>query len=41
MLGFQAREIRAVAAGLHHSYSNSGSEPYLQPTPHLMAMPDP
>ena len=33
--------IRATAAGLHHSHSNSGSEPHLQPTPQLPAMPDP
>ena len=29
------------AAGLHHSHSNARSEPCLQPTPQLMAMPDP
>ena len=33
--------MRAVAAGLHHSHSNTGSKPCLQPTPQLMAMPDP
>ena len=33
--------IRAVAAGLHHSHSNAGSELRLQPTPQLMATPDP
>ena len=33
--------IRAVAAGLHHSQSDSGSEPPLLSTPQLMAMPDP
>ena len=33
--------IRAVAAGLHQSYSNMGSEPRLRPTPQLMAMLDP
>ena len=33
--------IRAVAAGLHHSHSNIKSEPHLQPTPQLTAMPDP
>ena len=27
-------QIRAVAAGLHHSHSNTRSEPHLQPTPH-------
>ena len=40
--GSQARVlIRAVAAGLHKSHSNAGSEPCLQPTPQLMATPDP
>ena len=33
--------IRAVAAGLHHSHSNEGSKPHLQPTPQLTAMLDP
>ena len=33
--------IRAVAASLRHSHSNQRSEPCLQPTPQLMAMPDP
>ena len=33
--------IGVVAASLHHSHSNAGSEPYLRPTPELMAMPDP
>ena len=33
--------IRAAAAGLHHSHSNAGSKPSLQPTPQLTAMPDP
>ena len=33
--------IGAVAAGLCHSHSNLGSEPSLQPTPQLMATPDP
>ena len=38
----QARgRIGAVAAGLHHGHSNVGSEPYMQPTPQLMATPDP
>ena len=33
----QARgRIAAVAANLHHSHSNAGSEPYLQPTPQLI-----
>ena len=32
--GSQARGlIGAVATGLHHSHSNAGSEPHLQPTP--------
>ena len=39
--GSQARgRIGAVAAGLPQSHSNAGSEPGLQPTPQLMAMPD-
>ena len=33
--------IGAVAAGLHHSHSNSGSERHLQPTLQLTATPDP
>ena len=33
--------IGAVAAGLHHSHSNVGSEPHLRPTPQLTATPDP
>ena len=40
--GSQARGlIGAVAAGLHHSHSNTRSEPSLQPTSQLTAMPDP
>ena len=40
--GSQARgPIGAVAAGLHHSHSNVGSEPRLRPIPQLTAMPDP
>ena len=40
--GSQARGlIGAVAAGLHHSHSNAGSEPRLRPTPPLTATPDP
>ena len=31
----------ATAAGLRHSYSNSGSKPHLRPTPQLTATPDP
>ena len=39
--GSQARGlIGAVAAGLHHSHSNSGSEPHLKLTPQLEARPD-
>ena len=33
--------IRAVAAGLHHSLSNAGSQLHLRPTSQLMAKPDP
>ena len=33
--------IGAVAAGLHHSHSNAGFKPHLQPTPQLIATPDP
>ena len=32
-------ESELQAAGLHHSHSNAGSKPRLQPTPQLMAMP--
>ena len=40
--GSQARgHIGAVAAGLHHSHSNKGSEPHVQSTPQLRAMLDP
>ena len=40
--GSQARgRIGAVAASLHQSHSNVGSEPRLQPTPQLIATPDP
>jgi len=40
--GSQARgPIGAVATGLRQSHSHAGSEPRLQPTPQLMAMPDP
>ena len=39
--GSQARGlIEAVAAGLHHSRSNTGSEPQLGATPQLTAMLD-
>ena len=38
----QARgRMGAAAASLHHSHSNKGSKPGLQPTPQLTAMPDP
>ena len=38
----QARgQIGVAAAGLHHSHSNSGADPHLQPTPQLAVMPDP
>ena len=33
--------IGAIAASLRHSHTNVGSEPCLQSTPQLMAMPDP
>ena len=33
--------IRAVAGGLSHNHSNTGSEPGLPPTPQLMAILDP
>ena len=33
--------IGTAAAGLHHSHSNAGSEPHLQPTPQHTATPDP
>ena len=40
--GSQARGLLgAVAAGLHHSHSNAGSEPHLGPTPQLTATLDP
>ena len=40
--GSQARGlIGAVAASLHQGHSNMGPKPRLQPTPQLMAMPDP
>ena len=40
--GFQGRGlIGVVAAGLHHSHSNMGSELRLRPTPQLTATPDP
>ena len=40
--GSQARgRIKAAAAGLHHSPSNTESEPRLQPPPELTATLDP
>ena len=30
----------ATATGLHHSHSNMGSKPHLQPTPQLTTMPE-
>ena len=40
--GSQARgHIQAVSAGLHHSHSNTKSEPCLRPAPQLMARVDP
>ena len=40
--GSQARgRTGAVATGLRHSHSHTGSEPHLQTTPQLMATPDP
>ena len=33
--------IRAAAANLCHGYSNAGSKLHLQPTPQIMATPDP
>ena len=38
----QARgQVRAIVAGLHHSYSNTRSKLYVRPTPQLRATPDP
>ena len=34
-------QIRATAASLLHSHSNTGSEPHLQATPQLRATPGP
>ena len=40
--GSQARgQMGDGAFGLHHSHSGSGSKLHLQPTPQLMASPDP
>ena len=40
--GSQGRgRIGAVAAGLHHSHINTGSEPHLGHTPWLLVVPDP
>ena len=39
---FQASDqIRAAAAGLHHSHSNTRLEPHLSPMPQLATVPDP
>ena len=39
--GSQATGLIGVeAASLHHSHSNTGSKPRLQPTPQLAAIPD-
>jgi len=41
-VGSQAKgPIGAVAASLHQSHSNAGSETHLLPTPQLMAILDP
>ena len=41
-MGAMARgQMGAVATGLHHSHSNVGSEPCLQPIPQLMATVEP
>ena len=34
-------QIGVAAAGLYHGHSNTGSELHFQPTPQLVAMPDP
>ena len=40
--GSQARGLtEATAANLLQSHSNAGSKPHVQPTPELMATPDP
>ena len=40
--GFQAKgPVGAVATSIHQSHSNAESKPHLQPTPQLMATPDP
>jgi len=40
--GSQARgQIEAAAASVHHSHSNAGSKPHLQPTPQFTATLDP
>ena len=40
--GSQVRDwTRAIAASLHHSYSNAGSKPRLWPTPQLTTMLEP
>ena len=37
----EVARLGAAATGLHHSHSNAGSEPRLQPTPQLAATLDP
>ena len=39
--GSQARGPVGTVAGLCQSHSHAGSQPCLQPTPQLMAKPDP
>ena len=40
--GSQARgRIQDTVAGLHHSHSNTESEPHLPPIPQLKVTPDP
>ena len=34
-------QIEAIAAGLCHRHSNTGSGPHMQSTPQLKATPDP
>ena len=43
-LGTEKKYVKTkevLAAGLHHSHSNVGSEPHLQPRAQLSATPDP
>ena len=39
--GIWKDQIGAAVASLRHSHNNTGSEPYLWPTPQLSATPDP